>query len=163
MLLLRGKLNDVQSALIRYFYNFNAVSKRNTDDKSSVLFGNNITSCIYPISYNKSLDFRIRNSNSKYSGVEYRVSFVTRSKSNTQPSTFSTGSKSEQPSTSNCQPVTRFQKYKHTIEFIPQHLNSMFSSIIFYLLAESRIPLLFYANVRIRPGPIRGAPFPNSS
>ncbi len=44
------------------------------------------------------------------------------------------------------------------IELIPQYLNSTFFSVISQLPAENRIPLLFAATTRIRPGPIRGAP-----
>ena len=55
--------------------------------------------------------------------------------------------------------VSNYSIYKHIVEFIPQYLNSTFSSINFsFSLAGSCFPRLVPEKLRIRPGPIRGAP-----
>ena len=50
----------------------------------------------------------------------------------------------------------------HTIELFPQYINSMFSSVFFYLTAQKGTPHTAFVTLRIRPGPIRGAPFPTT-
>lgn len=53
--------------------------------------------------------------------------------------------------------------YNNTHGLYPQQIFSMFSSIIYYLTARNKIPRFVFVNLRIRPGPIRGAPFPLTS
>lgn len=46
----------------------------------------------------------------------------------------------------------------HTVEWRPLLVHSTFSSSYIYLKKASRFPHLFASVLRIRPGPIRGAP-----
>lgn len=49
----------------------------------------------------------------------------------------------------------------HIIELFPQYINSMFSSVFYYLTTRKGTPHTAFVTLRIRPGPIRGAPFPD--